>query len=263
MDPSSNTNTTTIDLTLSTSDTGASSSNDNKLSFTIKTKIGRHGLEQYFEDFKEYLTGDYKGKTSATCTLCKEVVWHLKTATSNYSRHLQRKHKAEFDLWSNASKEKKPEDNTRQISLEDSLSSSSHTAKYGSAHPRQVELTQMVIKDFIVGLDLPLSNTEKPVFMRAMAIIDPKFRVPSLRSITSDYLPKLYDQIIHKLKNACSLADFISLTFDGWTDRRMRAFYAVTMHYINSMGQLKAHLLAFNSLSGKIFYLIHTKTEAF
>ncbi len=77
----------TMDLTAPPSDTQTSSSNDDKISCTIKTKIGRHGLEQHYEDFKEYLTGDLKGKTSAPCILCKETVWHLKNSTSNYSRH--------------------------------------------------------------------------------------------------------------------------------------------------------------------------------
>ncbi|CAF1982946.1 unnamed protein product [Rotaria magnacalcarata] len=76
------------------------------------------------------------------------------------------------------------------------------------------------------------------------------FRVPSYRSITSDYLPKLHQQITKRLKHAWSSTDFLSLTFYGWTDRRMRAFDAVTMHYIDRMGQLNAHLLTFNPLSG-------------
>lgn len=89
-----------------------------------------------------------------------------------------------------------------------------------------------------------------------MKTVDPKFCVPSRRLITSDCLPKLHEQIINKLKSVCSLTDFISLTFDGWSDRRMRAFYAVTIHYIDQIGQLKAHLLAFNPLSGKSSYYI-------
>ncbi|CAF1518568.1 unnamed protein product [Rotaria magnacalcarata] len=84
------------------------------------------------------------------------------------------------------------------------------------------------------------------------------FRVPSYRSITSDYLPKLHQQITKRLKHACSSTDFLSLTFYGWTDRRMRAFYAVTMHYIDRMGQLNAHLLTFNPLSGN-----HTGENSF
>ena len=87
-----------IDLTLSTPDTGTSFADDAKTSSLIKTKIGPKGLEKYFENFKKYITGDNKGKISTTRILCKEIVWHLKYATSNYNRHLQRKHEVEFDL---------------------------------------------------------------------------------------------------------------------------------------------------------------------
>jgi hypothetical protein len=36
-----------------------------KMFFTIETKLVRHGLEAYYEDFKEYIASDMKGKTSA------------------------------------------------------------------------------------------------------------------------------------------------------------------------------------------------------
>ncbi|CAF1561022.1 unnamed protein product, partial [Adineta steineri] len=111
-------NGSTIDLTLSTTD-----------------------LETRFSD-DEYIAGDSKGKTSDTCILCKETVWHLKNATSNYSRHLQRDHKVEFDSWSKqAYKEKN--NKMKQAFIEESLASSSGTEKYGSTHPRQIELAQM------------------------------------------------------------------------------------------------------------------------
>ncbi|CAF5059395.1 unnamed protein product, partial [Rotaria magnacalcarata] len=207
------------------------------------------GLEKYLENFKEYIAGDSKRKTSATCILCKEIVWHLKNATSNYSRHLQRKHKVEFDSWSKqAYKEKN--NKMKQAFIEESLASSSGTEKYGSTHPPQIELAQMVFKNFIIELGLPLSITEKSAFIRAMSTVDPKFRIPCRRSITNEYLPKMYNQILNKLKKTCLAADFISLTFDGWTDRRVRAFYAITMHYVDQTGQLRAHLLAFNHISG-------------
>ena len=56
-------NVSTVDLTLSTSDVQTSStsdaqtssSNNDKMSCTVKAKIGRSGLEQYFVDFKEYI----------------------------------------------------------------------------------------------------------------------------------------------------------------------------------------------------------------
>jgi hypothetical protein len=52
MKMASSSDVTTIDLTIPTSDAQTSSSNDDK-SCTVKTKIVRQGLEQYYEDFKE------------------------------------------------------------------------------------------------------------------------------------------------------------------------------------------------------------------
>ena len=99
----------TIDLTLLTSDAQiemVTADPDDTFSMT-KIKIGRQDVEQYFKNFKEYSTEEHKGKTSATCILCKETVWHLKDSTANCSRHIQRKHKTEFELWSkNIGKEK-------------------------------------------------------------------------------------------------------------------------------------------------------------
>ena len=248
--------TTFIDLSVPTSDVQPSSiSDDNttQVCGTPKAKTGRQGLEQYFNDFKDYIGGDHQGKTSAICTLCREMVWHVKNVTSNYSRHLQRKHKSEFEAWTafvkaqpNANK------NGKQPTLRDTLSAPPRLSRYATTHPRQLELSEMIFKDLIIELDLPLSILEKPAFIRAMSVVDPNFRVPSRRLLTCDYLPKLHDQLIKKLKKICSSTPFVSLTFDAWTDRRMRAFYAVTVHYVDQVGQSKSHLLAFNPLSGKI-----------
>jgi hypothetical protein len=42
----------------------------------------------------------------------------------------------------------------------------------------------------------------------------------------------------------------ISFTFDGWTSAIMRAYIAVTTHYINDDWELKSELLAFEELEG-------------
>jgi hypothetical protein len=174
-------NAPTIDLTLPSPIEKASSSNGGTLSVVAKAKIGRHGLERYYENFTEHTAGDMKGKTSATCILCKELVWHLKHSTTNYSRHLQRHHAPEFQLWSaEVTKAKSSDDKMKQTTLEGSSSPTANPNKYGSNHPRQIELTRMIFHDFIIGLDLPLSMMEKPAFVRAMATVDTKFRVPSL-----------------------------------------------------------------------------------
>ena len=50
----------------------------------VRNKIGRHDPQQCFKNFKEYITGEHKGKTSANCKLFQETLWHLRHATSNY-----------------------------------------------------------------------------------------------------------------------------------------------------------------------------------
>ncbi|CAF1432904.1 unnamed protein product [Adineta ricciae] len=212
-----------------------------KSASTPKAKIGRQD------------EGENAGKTSTICVLCNEVIWHLKNATSNYSRHLQRRHPADFQQWTaNTSKHKTSDNKMHQSTLNASLSPISQTAKYGLGHPRQIELCKMIFNNLIIGLDLPLSITEKSAFIQVIAIVDPKFRIPSRRAITTDYLSKAYDQIMMKLKKTCSLVEYVVLTFDAWSDRRIRSFYGVIVHYVNQTGEIKAHLLAFNPLSDDV-----------
>ena len=71
----------TIDLTLSISHSRIEiATNENDETFSIvKNKIGRQGLEQYFKNFKEYITSEHKGKTSTNCKLCERNCMTLKT----------------------------------------------------------------------------------------------------------------------------------------------------------------------------------------
>ena len=119
----------------------------------------------------------------------------------------------------------------------------------------------MVLRNFIIELGLPLSIIEKAEFIRAMMAVDPKFRIPCRPSITKEYLPKLYNKVLDQLKNTCLVADFIPLTFDRWIDRCLCAFYAITMHYVNKIGHLRAHLLAFSHISGEIAYLMKVNSR--
>ena len=78
--------TPTIGLTSSTCDSQieiATTENDETFSIA-RYKIGCHGLQQYFKNFKEYITGEHKGKISPTCKLVEETLWHLRQLTSNY-----------------------------------------------------------------------------------------------------------------------------------------------------------------------------------
>ncbi|EUC59354.1 hAT family dimerization protein, partial [Rhizoctonia solani AG-3 Rhs1AP] len=53
--------------------------------------------------------------------------------------------------------------------------------------------------------------------------------------------------IMHEIKNSQGQ---VSLTTDLWSDELLRAFMAVTAHYINSQGDLAEHLVAFRKIDG-------------
>jgi hypothetical protein len=104
---------------------------------------------------------------------------------------------------------------------------------YSAQNPRQQELTRMVVHDLIIDLGLPISIVDHPTFIRAMNIVDPKFTLLSRRTLCRKVFPTALEQITVKMKQACKDARFLSLTLDVWTDRRMRAFFAITMHTIS------------------------------
>ena len=72
----------TIGLTSSTCDSQieiTTTENDETFSI-VRNKIGRHGLQQYFKNFEEYITAEHKGKASANCKPVEETLRHLRHA---------------------------------------------------------------------------------------------------------------------------------------------------------------------------------------
>jgi hypothetical protein len=131
--------------------------------------------------------------------------------------------------------------------------------KYGPHNLRQLELTQMITQDLIIDLGLSLSIVDHPSFLRAMNTVDPRFPVLSRRVLCRERLPSALDQVMVKVKQACSNAKFVALTLDVWSDRRMRAFIAITMDTIaENDGTFQNYLLTFQLLSGELLSSIIT-----
>ncbi|CAF1341007.1 unnamed protein product [Didymodactylos carnosus] len=138
-----------------------------------QTSNAKNVIETFFCRFTQH---DDR-RTSAECKLCHKVIWHHKGVTSNYSRHGQRHHKNEFEQWSTSLKQKNDKQNDRkQPKIDEAFNRST---KYGSSHPRQIEITHAIVNDMIIDLGLPLSIIERPAFIRAMNIIDPKYKCTS------------------------------------------------------------------------------------
>ncbi|XP_073474304.1 zinc finger BED domain-containing protein 4-like [Aquarana catesbeiana] len=99
---------------------------------------------------------------------------------------------------------------------------------------------------------MPLSIIEHQSFRRFLSIVDNKYSPVSRRTITGK-LDNLVADRKMKLKNELEVVDHLSVTVDIWSDRRMRGFLGVTVHWINIEDdrlQLKSQLLACNRFKG-------------
>jgi hypothetical protein len=139
------------------------------------TKILPTCLAQFFIDY------NIETK-SALCLLCKTTVKKSGDSTFNFVRHVERHHVDAYNTWTKALVTKEEKIQSKQPSIKDSMNSPRGT-KYTSSHPRQIELSKMATNDLIIGLVLPLSIVKRPEFLQAMHTVDPKFVVPSRRSI--------------------------------------------------------------------------------
>ena len=153
--------------------------------------------------------------------------------TSNINRHVKRQHEKEYQQWLSEIDQVK---NKNQKKMSDVFMkkngtprrSTSNPMSYNHDHPRQIQLSQSIVENLIVELGLPISIVEREGFIRFMNIVDPKFSMTSRRTLSRSIILRLFDSMNDSLKRFCLQSQFISLTLDMWTDRRQRAFFAMT-----------------------------------
>ncbi|CAF1098602.1 unnamed protein product [Rotaria sordida] len=150
---------------------------------------------------------------AATCSICKSTTRGTQGVTSNYNRHIKEFHKRQHELW---------QEQLQFIPLPGQKKITDTLAL------QKVELEKSITEDLIVELGLPISLVERQDFIIFMTHVDPRFKMISRRTLTRTTLPNIYSKMLAGLKSFCSIATFMSLTLDIWTDRRQRAFFALT-----------------------------------
>ena len=185
-------------------------------------------------------TNSWHGK----CSICSQDVTDKYGTTSNFVRHMKRKHNIVYEEWL---VKKNVNTDMKQRTLDDMIKEK--TSKYLSTDFRQVKLTESIVKDLIIECGLPISLVDQDGFKSFMAAVDPMYSLLSRRQITRDKLPKLHDRMIMKLKALCNNAEYVSVTLDVWTDRRLRSYIGITLHTFVG-DDLKSHLLSFAPLKG-------------
>lgn len=129
---------------------------------------------------------------------------------------------------------------------------------YSSGHPRQTAITNSIVMDLIVKCSMPLSIVDNNNFRQFLHVLDPKYTPVARSTITSSKLPQLVETAKERIKEKLEAASFVSITVDIWTDRRMRAYFGSTAHYITHQAESGVPVLASNLLCIERFSGSHT-----
>uniref|UniRef100_A0A4W6C0P2 HAT C-terminal dimerisation domain-containing protein n=1 Tax=Lates calcarifer TaxID=8187 RepID=A0A4W6C0P2_LATCA len=113
---------------------------------------------------------------------------------------------------------------------------------YSMSHPQQTAITSAILSDLIIDCNLPLSIVENKSFWHFLTVLDSKYSPVCRRTLTSK-----------TEREQQSNTDHVSVTVDIWSDRKMRGFLGVTVHWIEKEAeriQLKSNLLACEHFQG-------------
>ena len=119
---------------------------------------------------------------------------------------------------------------------------SSSNSRYGQKHPKQMAFQDSLLQDFIVQGNMPLNIVETGWFKRFIATIDEKLTCPRSYAIRSK-ISTLFDQKKKQLQAILSDAGWLSITLDLWSDRRMRSFMGITVHFLGADMKQRNYLL--------------------
>jgi hypothetical protein len=127
-------------------------------------------------------------------------------------------------------------------------------ARYETEHPRQSAISDSLIMDLIVGCSLPFSIVENDHFRQFVGLLDKRYTPPS-RTTISTYLERKVIVIKKILKNKLEKTETVNCTVDIWSDRKMRGYLAITVHYIKvgddeKSFELQSRLLTIQRFTG-------------
>ena len=133
---------------------------------------------------------------------------------------------------------------------------------YHKTHPKQVLITSSVVKNLVIGCGIPHYIVENPKFRAFMKDVDSMWDPVSGKWISNVKLPDLESSVKRKLIELLEDLHYCSATLDIWSDRRMRGYMGITVHFLDKTFKLLSKCLGVFRMKGRhsaeaIFDLFH------
>ena len=196
------------------------------------SKRPRSNVWDYFRKDEEY----------AHCLVgtCKAKVKHCGN-TSNPLKHLESYHEDEHAkcVAERPTKKARPAQASTQLTLTESIAS---TRKYPRDSNKCKKLDDALVGMIVTDLQ-PISVVEDTGFLRYTSLLDPRYELPSRRTISRRLLPEKYEAVKKSLKQKLQKISPISLTTDIWSSRQAFSYCCLTAHVISEQWTLESYVL--------------------
>ncbi len=121
------------------------------------------------------------------------------------------------------------------VSLEASQSQQMSITSFTTTHCRcdfiRTEKITELISEMISKDLMPLSFVEGEGFRKLMDFVEPEYRVPGRKMITSR-LELAHQNMLANMKKTMKKTDYVAITTDCWTSLKTEAYMTITCHFI-------------------------------
>ena len=164
---------------------------------------------------------------------CKQCGWigmAAKHSPSNLIRHFQSEKskgcKAKYEDW-------KKEIEKLQSKLPSVLKGE---ISYDKLNKETQTHLDTLLDNFIVFSEVPLRLVENEEFRDFCKGLNPKYRVPYRRKLKDSILKPMLEDSQKELCERLHQSEFVSLTIDGWSSRRLLSMLGVIVNFTNVNG---------------------------
>jgi hypothetical protein len=154
-------------------------------------------------------------------------------------KHLQRKHKNEY----NKSRNINDDEDSREENID--VINDLSTTSSSPSKTKQKRINMAIAKSLIIKCNLPLSIVENGAFRDFMSECNIKWQLISSKKLKSEHISFFKEKVDKAVRQALNGVRNVTLTVDGWSDRKCRSFIGVTCHFINSKCEPQAYLIDF------------------
>lgn len=210
------------------------------------------------DDWKKYFVFKTieKNRTDGLCILCHRHYKDMRGISSNFLKHLKRKHSIEYE---------RLHINTNQVSSDETSvqDGQTRTGDPSISQTKQNLINSSIGKNLIVKCNMPVNLVENVAFRNFLQDCGVKWKPISNKTLKNNVLHTFVNNVTNKIHDTLSDIDHLTLTIDGWSDRRCRSFLGFTCHFIDKQMEPRSLLIDFIRLkSPHTAERIHQLTES-